>query len=54
LKRKIGYVAPKEIGLALAELIRTSIAIDAENAVQRTARVLGFPRVTEEVRNSIA
>lgn len=51
--RKLAYIAPEEMNLAIARVVENSIAIQPESAVQLIAKIFGYSRVTEDMRNSI-
>jgi very-short-patch-repair endonuclease/DNA polymerase III delta prime subunit len=51
--RKLSYIAPEEVFLALEKIVRESIAIQPEAAVPFVAKLFGFSRVTEEMRTGI-
>jgi very-short-patch-repair endonuclease len=51
--RKLKYVAPEEVQKAVEKVVLDSIAIHPEAAFPLVARVLGFSRVTEEMRNDL-
>lgn len=51
--RKIGLIAPEEIGVAVLDVVRNSVAIDADAIVPIAAKAFGFARVTEDVKNNI-
>ncbi len=51
--RKIKYIAPEEISLAVEKIVRHSIAISPEAAVPFIAKMFGFARVTEEMKNDL-
>jgi hypothetical protein len=51
--KKIKYVAPEELSLGIEKVVRESIAIQPEAAVTYVARLFGFTRVTEEMREEI-
>ncbi|BAV05968.1 AAA domain-containing protein [Filimonas lacunae] len=51
--KKIQYVAPEEISLAIKQVVESSIAISPDAAVPFVARMLGFSRTTEETRKEI-
>lgn len=52
--RKIGFVAPEEISRAVEKAVTDSVAIQPESLVPVVARLLGFSRVTEEIRKYIS
>ena len=51
--RKLKYVAPEEIQKAVEKVVRDSVAIHPEAAFPLVARLLGFSRVTEDMRNDL-
>ncbi|HEY1112990.1 MAG TPA: DUF3320 domain-containing protein [Chitinophagaceae bacterium] len=51
--RKLRYIAPEEIQKAVEKVVRDSVAIHPEAAFPLVARLLGFSRVTEEMRNDL-
>ena len=51
--RKLIYIAPQEMNLAIVKVVENSIAIQAESAVPLIAKIFGFSRVTEDMRKSI-
>ena len=51
--RKIGLIAPEELQLAIEKVVKDSIAIQPEAAVIATCKLLGFARVTEDMREEI-
>ena len=51
--RKLAYISPEEMNLAIAKVVENSIAIQADNAVVLVAKLFGFSRVTEEMRTYI-
>jgi hypothetical protein len=51
--RKINYISQEEIVLALEKIVKDSIAIQREDAAPLVGRMLGFNRITEEVREEI-
>jgi very-short-patch-repair endonuclease len=51
--RKLKYIAPEEIEMAIIKVVRDSIAIGPEAVVPFVARLFGFSRVTEDVRRDI-
>jgi hypothetical protein len=51
--KKIRYIAPEEMMLAIEKVVRESIAIQPEAAVLLVARIFGFTRVTEEMKADI-
>lgn len=51
--KKIKYIAPEELILAIEKVVRESIAIQPEAVVPFVARIFGFSRVTEEMKAEI-
>jgi very-short-patch-repair endonuclease/DNA polymerase III delta prime subunit len=51
--RKLKYIAPEEIQKAVEKVVRDSVAIHPEAAFPLVARLLGFSRVTEDMRNDL-
>jgi len=51
--RKLSYIAPEEVFLALEKIVRESIAIQPDAAIPFVAKLFGFSRVTEEMRTSL-
>jgi very-short-patch-repair endonuclease len=51
--RKLKYIAPEEVQRAVEKVVRDSVAIHPEAAFPLVARVLGFSRVTEEMRQDL-
>jgi very-short-patch-repair endonuclease len=51
--KKIKYIAPEEMMLAVEKVVREAIAIQPEAAVPLVARIFGFTRVTEEMKAEI-
>lgn len=51
--RKIAWIAPEEISLAITKVVADSVAIQPDHAVLPVARLLGFSRVTEEIKKYI-
>ncbi|NSL91159.1 DUF3320 domain-containing protein [Chitinophaga sp. Mgbs1] len=51
--RKISYIAAEEIGVALEKVVKDAIAIQREEAVPFIARMFGYSRVTEEIKEEI-
>ena len=46
--RKLNFVAPEEIAAAVLIIVRESFAVEQEAVVLPAARILGFPRPSEE------
>lgn len=51
--KKLKYIAPEEMILAIAQVVRASVAIPPEAAVPFVARMFGFNRVTEDMKAEI-
>jgi very-short-patch-repair endonuclease len=51
--KKIKYIPPEELILAIEKVVRESIAIQPEAVVPLVARIFGFSRVTEEMKAEI-
>ena len=51
--KKLIYIAPEELNLAVSRVVENSIAIQPENAVPFIAKLFGFSRVTEDMRRYI-
>ena len=51
--RKFKYIAPEELSTGVEKVVRDAIAISPEAAVAYVARLFGFTRVTEEMREDI-
>ncbi|MEI6950063.1 DUF3320 domain-containing protein [Paraflavisolibacter sp. H34] len=51
--RRLKYIAPEELTLAIQKVVRESVAISAEAAVPYIARLFGFSRVTEDMRTEL-
>ncbi len=51
--RKLKYIAPEEISAVVQKVVRDAIAIHPEAAFPLVARLLGFSRVTEDMRQDI-
>ena len=51
--RKIGYIASEEMALALERIVKDAIAIHRDDAITMTARMFGFNRVTEDIKEEI-
>jgi len=52
--RKLSFIAPEEIHLAVQKVVVNSIAITEQDAIPLIARELGFARMTEEMRQSLS
>ncbi|HEX2532214.1 MAG TPA: DUF3320 domain-containing protein, partial [Chitinophagaceae bacterium] len=51
--RKLRYIAPEELDLAIVKVVGEAVAIHPEAAFPYIARVLGFTRVTEDMRTEL-
>ncbi len=51
--RRLQLIAPEERSLAVIKVVEDAVAIQPEAAVSFVARVLGFGRVTEDLRNGL-
>ena len=51
--RKISYIAVEEIGVALEKVVKDAVAIQREDTVPFIARMFGYSRVTEEMKEEI-
>lgn len=51
--RKINYIAVEEIGVALEKVVKDAVAIQREDAVPFIAKMFGYSRVTEEMKEEI-
>ncbi len=51
--KKLQYISPEEMCLAVKKVVESSIAIQAEAVVPLVARMFGFARSTEEMRKDI-
>jgi hypothetical protein len=51
--KKLSFISDEEMNLAIIKVIESSIAIQPENAVILIAKLFGFARVTEDMRNHI-
>lgn len=51
--RKLTFISPQEMNLAIKKVVETSIAIQPDNAVVLISKLFGFARVTEDMRNHI-
>jgi len=48
--KRIKYIAPEEVDLAIEKVVRDSIAIQPDAAAAFVARIFGFARMTEEMK----
>ncbi|RFM29493.1 DUF3320 domain-containing protein [Deminuibacter soli] len=53
VSRRLAYIAPEEMSLAIQESVADAIAIQPEAAALVVARRLGFVRITDDVRKGI-
>ncbi|TCC99951.1 DUF3320 domain-containing protein [Pedobacter psychroterrae] len=51
--KKIGFISPDEMNLAIKKVVENSIAIQPDLAVPLIAKMFGFSRVTEDMKNEI-
>ncbi|URC14831.1 DUF3320 domain-containing protein [Flavobacterium sp. B183] len=51
--KKISLISDEEMNLAIIKVVESSIAIQPDNAVILIAKLFGFARVTEDMRNHI-
>jgi hypothetical protein len=51
--KKIRFISPEELSLAVEKVVRDSIAIQPVAAVPFIARLFGFSRVTEDMKDEI-
>lgn len=51
--KKLKYIAPEEMILAIGQVVRASVAIPPEAVVPFVAKIFGFSRVTEEMKAEI-
>ncbi|MEO6330289.1 MAG: DUF3320 domain-containing protein [Ginsengibacter sp.] len=51
--RKMKFIAPEEIGLAIEKVIQDSIAIQRDDAAILVGKMFGFNRITEEMKVGI-
>ena len=51
--RKLRYIASEEMLLAAEKVVRESIAIEPAEAVALIAKLFGFSRLSEEMKNDI-
>lgn len=48
--RKLAFISPEEMNLAIAKVVENSIAIQPESAVILIAKLFGYSRVTEDMK----
>lgn len=51
--KKIKLIPPEEIGLAIKMVVKNALAIDRESAATLVAKMLGFNRTTDDIKNEI-
>jgi hypothetical protein len=51
--KKINYIAPEEIEEAIILVVTDSIGIPQEEAISEVARILGYTRTSEKIREYI-
>lgn len=51
--KRLQYISPEEMELAIKKVVESSIAIQPDAAVPFVAKLFGFARVTEEMRKEI-
>ncbi|RFS20523.1 DUF3320 domain-containing protein [Chitinophaga silvatica] len=51
--RKINYISQEELTLALEKIVGDAIAIQREDAVPMVSKLLGFTRVTEDIKEEV-
>ncbi len=51
--RKLEYIAPEEMDLAVRKVVEEAIGIQPEAVVPFIARLFGFTRVTEDLKNDL-
>lgn len=51
--RKISYIAPEELYSGLEKIVKDAIAIQPENAVSLLVKLLGFSRLTEDLKKTL-
>lgn len=51
--KKLAYIAPEEMSLAVVKVVSESIAIQPDVAATLIARLFGFSRVTEEMKKEL-
>lgn len=52
--RRLIYIAPEEIRMAIVKVVQDSVAITSEAAVPLVSKTLGFSRMTEEIKNDLS
>lgn len=53
VSRKLKYIAPEEIRMAVERVVQDAVAISPEAAVPFIARMFGMTRITEDMRNEL-
>ncbi|HEV7331535.1 MAG TPA: DUF3320 domain-containing protein [Flavisolibacter sp.] len=51
--KKIKFIAPEELELAIEKVVSDAVAVQPEAAVNLVAKLFGFSRVTEETRQEV-
>ncbi|HEY1022179.1 MAG TPA: hypothetical protein VGE06_07685, partial [Flavisolibacter sp.] len=51
--KKIKFIAPEELELAIEKVVGDAVAVQPEAAVSLVTKLLGFSRVTEEMRQEV-
>ncbi|WP_349317275.1 DUF3320 domain-containing protein [Chitinophaga sp. MM2321] len=51
--RKVNYISVEEMGVALEKVVKDAVAIQREDAVPFIAKMFGYSRVTEEMKEEI-
>ncbi|HVI45816.1 MAG TPA: DUF3320 domain-containing protein [Chitinophaga sp.] len=51
--RKINYISVEEMGVALGKVVKDAVAIQREEAVPFIAKMFGYSRVTEDMKEEI-
>lgn len=52
--KRLQYISPEELCLAVKKVVESSIAIQPDAAVPFLAKLFGFSRVTEEMRKDFS
>jgi hypothetical protein len=52
--RKLNLIAPEEIQAAITQVVGGAIAISEQEAIPLVAKLLGFSRVTDEMRQQLS
>jgi very-short-patch-repair endonuclease/DNA polymerase III delta prime subunit len=52
--RRLLFISPEEIRMAVVKVVQDAVAITAEAAIPLIAKTLGFPRLTEELKNDLS